>query len=96
MICLAVTFVVKPGHEDEAIGLFARLTEATRAEPGCRMYLAHRSTDDPRRFFLYEQYDDRAALDAHRASDHFARLAAGGLFPIVESRTPELYEPLGE
>ena len=95
MICLAVTFVVKPGHEDEAIGLFARLTEATRAEPGCRMYLAHRSTDDPRRFFLYEQYDDRAALDAHRASDHFARLAAGGLFPIVESRTPELYVPLG-
>ena len=95
MICLAVTFVVKPGHEDEAIGLFARLTEATRAEPGCRMYLAHRSTDDPRRFFLYEQYDDRAALDAHRASDHFARLAAGGLFPIVESRTPEMYVPLG-
>ena len=95
MICLAVTFVVKPGHEDEAIGLFARLTEATRAEPGCRMYLAHRSTDDPRRFFLYEQYDDRAALDAHRASDHFARLAAGGLFPIVESRTPELYVLLG-
>ena len=52
MICLAVTFVVKPGHEDEAIGLFARSTEATRAEPGCRMYLAHRSTDDPSRFFL--------------------------------------------
>jgi quinol monooxygenase YgiN len=96
MICLAVTFVVKPGHEDEAICLFARLTEATRAEPGCRMYLAHRSTDDPRRFLLYEQYDDRAALDAHRDSDHFARLAAGGLFPIIESRTPELYEPLGE
>ena len=96
MICLAVTFVVKHGHEDEAIRLFAELTEATRAEPGCRMYLAHRSTDDPRRFFLYEQYDDRAALDAHRASGHFARLAAGGLFPIVESRTPELYEPLGE
>ncbi len=96
MICLAVTFVVKPGHEDEAIGLFARLTEATRAEPGCRMYLAHRSADDPRRFFLYEQYDDRAALDAHRASEHFARLAAGGLFAIVESRSPELYEPLGD
>ena len=49
MICLAVTFVVKPGHEKEAIRLFAELTEETRAEPGCRMYLAHRSTDDPRR-----------------------------------------------
>ena len=96
MICLAVTFVVKPGHEDEAVELFARLTEATRAEPGCRMYLAHRSTEDPRRFFLYEQYDDRTALDAHRASEHFARYLTGGLAPIIESRTPELYEPLGE
>ncbi len=45
MICLAVTFVIKPGHEDEAIALFARLTEHTRTEPGCRMYLAHRSAD---------------------------------------------------
>jgi len=96
MICLAVTFVIKPGHEEKAIALFATLTEATRMEPGCRMYLAHRSTNDPRRFFLYEQYDDRAALDAHRASKHFARLATVGLFPLVESRTPELYEPLGD
>ena len=94
MICLAVTFLIKPGREVEAIGLFAQLTEATRKEPGCRMYLAHRSLDDPRKFFLYEQYDDRAALDAHRASDHFARLATGALFPIVESRTPELYDPM--
>jgi autoinducer 2-degrading protein len=94
MICLAVTFVVQPGREEDAIGLFARLTEATRAEPGCRMDRAHRSADDPRKFLLYEQYDDRAALDAHRASEHFVRLATRGLFPIIESRTPELYEPL--
>ena len=95
MICLAVTFVVKPGHEEEAIGFFASLTEATLAEPGCRMYLAHRSTENPKQFFLYEQYEDRAALEAHRASDHFARLATAGLFTIIESRSPELYEPLG-
>lgn len=96
MICLAVTFVVKPGHEDEAVEPFARLTEATRAEPGCPMDLAHRSTEDPRRFFLDEQYDDRAALDAHRASEHFARHLTGVLTHIIESRTPGLYEPLGE
>jgi quinol monooxygenase YgiN len=94
MICVAVTYVIQPGREEEAVGLFARLTEATRAEPGCRMYQAHRSTSDPRRFFLYEQYDDQAALDAHRAAPHFAQYATGGLFPILESRTPELYEPL--
>jgi quinol monooxygenase YgiN len=95
MICVAVTYVIKAGHEDEAVALFARLTGPTRAEPGCRMYLAHRSTTDPRKFFLYEQYDDQAALDAHRAAPHFEQFATGGLFPILESRTPEIYEPLG-
>jgi quinol monooxygenase YgiN len=94
MICLAVTFIVRSGHEDEAITLFAKLTEHTRAEPGCRMYLAHRSTSDPTKFLLYEQYDDQAALDAHRAAPHFEQYAKGGLFLIIESRTPELYVPL--
>jgi len=60
------------------------------------MYVAHRSTSDPRKFFLYEQYDDQAALDAHRAAPHFERYVKNGLFTIIESRTPELYEPLAE
>jgi quinol monooxygenase YgiN len=94
MICVAVTYVIQAGHEDEAIALFRKLAEATRREPGCRMYVAHRSTTDPRRFFLYEQYDDAAALDAHRAAPHFDRFAKNGLFPLLESRSPELYEPI--
>jgi quinol monooxygenase YgiN len=96
MICVAVTYVIKAGHEDEAVSLFGKLAEATRKEAGCRMYVAHRSTSDPRKFFLYEQYDDPAALDAHRAADHFERYAKNGLFPMLESRSPELYEPLGD
>ncbi|MEW4570601.1 putative quinol monooxygenase [Tautonia sp. JC769] len=94
MICVAVTYVVKEGREQDAIAFFRDLIPATRAEPGCRMYLVHRSTTDPRRFFLYEQYDDQAALDAHRAAPHFAQYVANGLIPLLESRTPELYEPL--
>jgi len=94
MVCVAVTYVIKPGFEDRALSLFEKLTEHTRAEPGCRMYLAHRSTTDARRFFLYEQYDDEAALDAHRASPHFDQYARGGLFSIIESRAPEIYAPL--
>ena len=96
MVCVAVTYIIKPGHESEAVALFGKLTGPTRAEPGCRIYLAHRSSSDPRRFFLFEQYDDQDALDAHRASEHFAQYATGGLFPILESRTPEIYEPLAD
>jgi quinol monooxygenase YgiN len=96
MICIAVTYVIQPGREDEAVEFFRILAAETRKEPGCRMYVAHRSLAEPRRFFLYEQYDDHAAVDAHRASPHFAKYAAGGLFEIVESRSPELYEPLND
>jgi autoinducer 2-degrading protein len=94
MICLAVTYVIKPGHEEEAIEFLRKLTPLTRAEPGNLYYLAHRSLSDPRRFFLYEQYTDQAAVDAHRASPHFVQYVTNGLFTILESRIPETYEPL--
>ena len=94
MICVAVTYVIQPGREAEAEEYFRKLTPATLAEPGCRFYLAHRSIVDPRRYFLYEQYDDQAALDAHRAAPHFEQYVKDGLFTILESRSPELYEPL--
>jgi quinol monooxygenase YgiN len=94
MICLAVTYVIKPGHEDEAVDRLAILTRLTRLEAGCRMYLAHRSTAEPRKFFLYEQYDDQAALDAHRSAPYFVEHVKDGLMALAESRSPELYAPL--
>ena len=91
MICVAVTYLIQEGRESEALELFRPLAEATRAEPGCKMYVLHQALDEPRRFFLYEQYVDQAALDAHRSAPHFGKYAKGGLFPILESRSPELY-----
>lgn len=96
MICVAVTYVIQAGREGEAVEFFKKLTPASLAEPGCRFYLAHRAADDPRRFFLYEQYDDQAALDAHRASPHFQEFVANGLFQILEKREPLICHPLSE
>lgn len=94
MICVAVTYVIQAGHENEAIEHFIKLTAQTRDEPGCQMYQVHRSLSDQRKFFLYEQYDDQAALDAHRAAPYFQEHVVNGLFKILESRSPELYEPI--
>ncbi|MDQ2908763.1 MAG: antibiotic biosynthesis monooxygenase [Candidatus Eremiobacteraeota bacterium] len=94
MLVLAVTYVIKAGHETEAIECLKRLTAEARDEPGNRMFVAHRAQDDPRTFFLYEQYDDQAALDAHRATPHFERYGKNGLQAIAESRHPALYVPL--
>ena len=94
MVCLAVSYTFKPGKEDEALGYFEKLIPASRREPGCRMYVVHRGKDDPRKFFIYEQYDDEAALDAHRNSEHFQRYGKDGLQTIMETREPALYTPL--
>ena len=94
MICLAVTYVMKPGTEEEAVERLRLLTQSTRLEPGCRFYQAHRSTTDPRTFFLYELYEDEAALEFHRATPHFAEHVINGIRAIAETRSPELYEPL--
>ena len=58
-----------------------------QAEPGCRMYQVHRSPSDPQQFFIYEQYDDQAALDAHRAAPHFA--GARPRRPVPDPREPD-------
>ncbi len=94
MICLAVTYVIRAGAEDQAIAWFSALTDASRAEPGNAMYVVHRSPEDPRRFFLYEQYESPAALDAHRASPHFARYVTNGLYTVAEERVAERYAPI--
>ena len=94
MICVAVTYLIQPGQEERAIELFAALTQQTHAEPGNLYYLVHRSPTEPRRFFIYEQYTDQAALDTHRASQHFIQYAKNGLFNILEKREAEIYMPL--
>ena len=94
MIVLAVTWKASPSKEAAVARLFAILQAESRREPGCRMYAAHQHLTDPTRFFVYEQYDDHAALDAHRASAHFRRYAAGELPRLGERVEGELYRPI--
>jgi autoinducer 2-degrading protein len=94
MICLAVNLLAKAGHEQEIKNNFAKLAPLSRKEPGCRLYIAHQSVDDPRKFLVYEQYDDNAALEFHRKSEHFQRYATNGLYKYVESREAGLYTPI--
>jgi len=95
VICLAVTYLMRPGSEDEVVERLRLLTELTRLEPGCRFYQTHRSITEPRKFFLYEQYENQAALDSHRSQPYFVEHVINGLMKFAETRSPELYEPLG-
>jgi len=95
MVVLAVTWMARQGREGEVASIFAKLTEESRKEPGCLMYVVHRHKTDPRRFFVYEQYKDDAALEAHRASPHFLQYARKELPKLGDRIEGQLYEPIG-
>ena len=86
--------LVQPGTEEKCKDYLRILQGHSRQEPGCLMYVGHQYTQDPRRFLIYEQYQDQAALDAHRNAHYFKQYVNGGLDGIVESRSREFYSPL--
>ena len=78
--------------EEEAI---ARILEAAvpifRAETACHTFQAHRSTENPREFFLYEKYDDEAGFQVHVATDAFKRYVLEEAVPRLEHRARAIY-----
>jgi quinol monooxygenase YgiN len=94
MIVLVVNYRLRPGTEELAKEYIRKMQEHTREEPGCRFYVGHQSLEDPLEFCFYEQYDDRAAFDAHRAAPYFAEYVTNGISTLAESRKAVLYEPV--
>ena len=95
MVVLAVTWIAKVGREAEVTAVLAKLTEESRKEPGCVMFQVHRHKTEQRRFFIYEQYKDDAALEAHRAAPYFLQYARKDLPRIADRIEGHLFEPLG-
>jgi (4S)-4-hydroxy-5-phosphonooxypentane-2,3-dione isomerase len=95
MVVLAVTWMAKAGHETEVAAILEKLTELSRKEPGCAMYQVHRHKTEPRRFFIYEQYKDDAALEAHRTTPYFLQHARKELPKVADRVDGNLFEPLG-
>ena len=82
----------KDGKEDRLLEVIREMTPPSRAEPGNLFYQAQRSVEDPRIFYLYEQYVDEAGYQAHMDSEHFTRLVKEEAIPrLLESRERAFY-----
>lgn len=75
---LIVTGVTRIAPEDApaARSAMARVAELTRAENGCHTYAFYEDVAQPGRFRVYEEWRDRAALDAHLETAHIAAFRA--------------------
>lgn len=59
---------------DTVMPLYHELVDLTRQEPLCIGYDLFVDQQDPGHFVFVESWPDRAALDAHCATEHFRRL----------------------
>jgi quinol monooxygenase YgiN len=82
------------GEEERIARICEEMTAPSREEPGNLFYQSHRSPEDPRLFYLYEQYEDEAGYQAHQDSEHFQRLVVGEAIPNLESRERAFYVTL--
>jgi (4S)-4-hydroxy-5-phosphonooxypentane-2,3-dione isomerase len=75
MLALIVEFRIKPAHIDAFEHSIVENARASReTEPGCRQFDVCRDPADPSVFFLYELYDDDAAIQAHLQTPHYLQM----------------------
>jgi quinol monooxygenase YgiN len=67
---LYAEFTAKPGSETEVGRLISGLAEDVRREPGNTEFTVYRERDNPRKFFVFEQYLDEASFEAHISAQY--------------------------
>lgn len=88
---VAATWRARRGEEEPIARILETAVPIFRAEPACQTFQAHRSTEHPGEFFLYELYDDEAGFQAHIATDAFKRYVLEGAVPRLEHRARAFY-----
>ena len=72
----AVDLDIVPAEREAYLAAITENGMAAAKEPGCRRFDILNLASDLNHFFLYEVYENEAAFQAHRASEHFKKYAA--------------------
>jgi quinol monooxygenase YgiN len=90
------TWVAREGEETDVARILRENATASEAEPGCQEFRIYRDKSEPRTFVLYEVYDDEAAFQVHRESEHFKTYVLDDAVANdrLEHRSAKFYAPL--
>jgi (4S)-4-hydroxy-5-phosphonooxypentane-2,3-dione isomerase len=80
----AVDLVVIPSEMPKFLEAIKENGANAVKEPGCREFNITVLANNPNHVFLYEVYDNAAALDAHRQTEHFKKFQATTASMIVD------------
>ncbi len=94
MIVQSVHFSFAPDDAEKAEAILRELREASRKEKGVIGFDVARSLEQPNVFVLWERYEDAAALEAHKATEHFKTLVINGVRALARQRIAEIGVPI--
>jgi len=69
-----VKMTTKPGHRDAAIAVVDRYMDTIESEEGTLAYILAADAADENVLWLYEDYADDAALEAHLGAEAYAAM----------------------
>jgi quinol monooxygenase YgiN len=69
-LILYAEFTARPGSESQVETLISGLAQDVRREPGNAEFTVYRERDNPRKFFVFEQYRDEASFTAHITAEY--------------------------
>ena len=81
----------KEGQADRVAGILDRFLPQAQAEPGVKLFLISRASENPAQFLFYELFRDEAAFKAHQDSAHFKTHIAGEALPLLARRERAQY-----
>lgn len=70
-VTVFASFTPSNGEADTAEQILRGMVGPSRAEPGCRRYDLYRIKEGDPTFHIFEIYDDQAALEHHRTTEHY-------------------------
>lgn len=81
----------KEGQESRVAEILRDFLPQAQNEPGVKLFLISRATDNPAQFLFYELFRDEAAFKAHQDSTHFKAHIAGEALPLLARRERTQY-----
>ncbi len=94
MVVQLIHFTFADADRDKAEAMLRELRDTSRKEEGVLGFDVARSQEHPTVFVLWEHYRDKAAQDAHIATEHFKRLVVNGVRPLAQQRNAEILDTI--
>ncbi len=94
MVIQLIHFTFATADAERAQMMLRELRDTSRKEVGVVGFDVARSQETPNTFVLWEQYRDKAAQDAHVATEHFKRLVVNGVRMLAKERNAEILDPV--